>query len=149
MKKQDYVSASHLYNKNRDLFNTPKEKPRRSSELDELAGYLNGNFATRMTEAKNELVSIVHHITDSAYWKQIELTISVGGQLLVEYESQPLLLNLVGRIHRFGCCPAPVPVTLKNSSPETPADVMLTGVRRPPGLGASPKKSLSNYLYLS
>ena len=64
MKKQDYVSASHLYNKNRDLFNTPKEKPRRSSELDELAGYLNGNFATRMTEAKNELVSIVHHITD-------------------------------------------------------------------------------------
>ena len=58
IKDKDYESASRLYNNNRELFLTAREKKRRAKQLQELADYLNNSFIPQIDSMQESIASL-------------------------------------------------------------------------------------------
>ena len=91
IKKNDYVSASNLYNENQELFLTAREKKRRAKQLQELAVYLNKSFAPQIDALQNSLSLLRFDALDSSGWTDVDSLLSAARGLLANYFAHNIL----------------------------------------------------------
>ena len=91
IKKKDYESASNLYNENRGLFLSSREKKRRKKELQALATHLQDSFNPRIDAVSKELGALKFDPLDSSTWPLIAQTLSSANKMLNDYRSHHIL----------------------------------------------------------
>ena len=91
IRKKDYASASSLYNENQELFQTAREKKRRSKQLRELVDYLNSSFAPRIDVLQNSVASIHFDPLAPSGWSAVTSTLFEAREFRSNYLGHKIL----------------------------------------------------------